>query len=135
MAAVVWGTAACQADQEPLHEDNTIHEIMMISTSTPEQLDGRPLPQPVLGRIDQEAGTIEFAVPKKYRTRTTPEGKKLVFFDLTRVKLRATVGYDVRITPSLFGIKDLSEKFEFEVLATQTGKARHYSARANFSRQ
>ena len=132
---VLVGLAACQKpDQEPLHEDNTIHEIMMFSTSTPEQLDGRPSPQPVPGIINQETGEIKFPVSRDYRPRTTPEGKRLVFFDFTRVKLRASVGYDVQITPSLLGIKDISEGFEIDVTAVQTGKSKHYTLRAYFTR-
>ena len=127
--------AACQKpDEEPLHTDNTIHEIMMYSTSTPEELDGRPTPQPVSGIINQETGEIKFPVSRDYRPRKTPEGKTIVFYDFTRVKLRASVGYDVEITPPLTGIHDISEGMDVEVLAVQTGEVKHYSIRAYFLR-
>ena len=133
--AVALTAISCQkADQEPVHDDNTIHEIMMYSTSTPEELDGLPSPQPVSGVINQETGEIMFPIPGEYRPRTNSEGKKIIQFDPKRVKLRASVGYDVRITPVLTGIHDLSGHFEIDVVAVQTGQSKHYVLHAYFSR-
>ncbi len=135
VAVVALMTLGCQKpDKEPLHDDNTIREIQMYSTSTPEELDGLPLPQPVSGIINQETGEIRFPIPSQYRPRTNSEGKRIIQFDPTRVKLRANVGYDVEITPSLFGIHDLSGNFEVEVLAKQTGEKKHYTLHAYFQR-
>ena len=106
----------------------------MYSTSSPEELDGLPLPQPVTGVINQETGEIKFPIPSDLRPRTNSEGKRIVQFDPSRVKLRASVGYDVRITPSLSGIHDLSGNFEVDVLAVQTGKSKHYTMHAYFAR-
>ncbi len=137
LAVIASLALGCQKpDQEPIHTDNLIREILMYSTSTPEELDGLPLPQPVRGVINQETGQIRFPIPKDLRPRTNSEGKRVVQIDPSKVKLRATVGYDVKITPSLTGIHDLSEqdKFSVDVLAVQTGEIKHYTMYAYFSR-
>lgn len=132
--AVLIANGCQKAEKEPVHVDNTIREIMMYSTSTAEELDGLPTPQPVSGVINQETGEINFPIPSEYRPRVNSEGKKVIQFDPKRIKLRANVGYDVRITPALTGIHDLSGQFEIDVLAVQTGKTKHYSLHAYFKR-
>lgn len=52
------------------------------------------------------------------------------YFDIRQVKVRANVGYDVRITPSLSGIKNLEEEYAITVTATQTGRSKNYTLRA-----
>lgn len=81
----------------------------------------------VKGIIDQETGEISFPIPKTMRND----------YDPSRVKLKATVGYDVRITPSLLGIKDLDNDgngLKITVTATMTGESRDYILKAYYSR-
>lgn len=81
----------------------------------------------VNGVINQETGEIQFAIPKVYRND----------YDPTRVKVKATVGYDVKITPSLMGIKDLDNGgngMEIKATATMTGETKTYILKAYYSR-
>lgn len=109
---------ACQKpDKEFLHDDNTISSILLLpAVST--------VSTTISGDINQETGEILFAIPKNLRSS----------IDITNVKVRATVGYDVVITPSLSGIKDLSEAYPITVTATQTGESKDYTLRAYYSR-
>lgn len=117
-AAVSLLTFSCQkADQEFLHSDNTISSILLLpAVST--------VSTTISGEINQETGEILFSIPKNLRSS----------IDITSVKVRATVGYDVVITPSLSGIKDLSEEYPITVSATQTGESKNYTLRAFYSR-
>lgn len=66
------------------HEDVEISSMIMISV-------GKPLQSTLEGTIDNEAGTVIFKVPRADRDK----------YDLTKVKLQATVFYDAYITPKL----------------------------------
>ena len=67
---------------------------------------------------------MDFPIPRKLKST----------FDITKLKVRATVGYDVKITPSLSGIKDLSDPYEISVEATQTGEVSTYILQAYYER-
>lgn len=107
-------------DSEFLHTDNTISSIIMYPES------GRS-DRAVNGVINQETGEISFPIPKVFRND----------YDPTRVKVKATIGYDVKITPSLLGIQDLDnvgKGLEVTVTATMTGESRTYVLKAYYSR-
>lgn len=72
----------------------------------------------VTGDINQETGEIWFNIPRK----------DMKEWDLSKVKVSATVHYDVEIYPSLFGIKDLTAEdgYKITVKATQTGRTKDY---------
>ena len=81
----------------------------------------------VTGVINQETGEILFAIPKVFRND----------YDPTRVKVKATIGYDVKLTPSLMGIKDLDNGgngLEVKATATMTGETKTYVLKAYYSR-
>ena len=104
--------------EEYLHEDNSISSIFIVPASGTVSDTINGVIAPVPGKDD--AYTIDFPIPRKLKSS----------FDLTKLKVKATVGYDVKITPSLSGIKDLSEPYEISVEATQTGKVRKYTLQA-----
>ena len=109
---------SCQKpDSEFLHDDNTISEIVLQPAMS-------TVSTTIFGTIDQETGEILFAIPKNLRSQ----------IDITQVKVRATVKYDVKITPSLSGIKNLEEEYPITVTATQTGESKSYTLRAYYSR-
>ena len=117
-AAVSMMTFSCQkADQEFLHDDATISSILLLPAMS-------TVSTTITGEINQETGEILFAIPKNLRSS----------IDITSVKVRATVNYDVVITPSLSGIKNLEEAYPIKVTATQTGKSKDYTLRAYYSR-
>ncbi len=108
--------------EEYIHEDNSIRSISI----TPADGKSTATVAGEITAVDEAAGTynIEFPIPRALRTT----------FDLTQLKVRATVGYDVKITPSLSGIKDLSNPYEISVEATQTGNVRKYTLQAYYLR-
>ena len=108
--------------EEYLHEDNSISSIFIVPASGTVSATINGVIAPVPGKDD--AYTIDFPIPRKLKSS----------FDLTKLKVKATVGYDVKITPSLSGIKDLSEPNEISVEATQTGKVRKYTLQAYYER-
>ncbi len=108
--------------EEYLHEDNSISSIFIVPASGTVSATINGVIAPVPGKDD--AYTIDFPIPRKLKSS----------FDLTKLKVKATVGYDVKITPSLSGIKDLSEPYEISVEATQTGKVRKYTLQAYYER-
>lgn len=115
MAMIV---AGCQkADEEFLHDDPTISAVLLLPANS-------TVSTTITGDINQDTGEILFAIPKNLRSS----------IDITNVKVRATVGYDVVITPSLSGVKDLSEEYPVTVTATQTGSTKNYTLRAYYSR-
>jgi len=117
-AVLAFCSACAEPEKEFLHTDNTISSIIMY----PE--DGRS-DRAVKGIIDQETGEILFPIPKLMRND----------YDPSRVKVKATVGYDVKITPSLLGIKNLdNEGLEILVTATMTGESKKYVLKAYYSR-
>lgn len=117
-AVVCLLTSGCQkADEEFIHDNVQISSVLLLpAVST--------ISTTINGEINQETGEILFAIPKNLRSS----------IDITSVKVRATVGYDVVITPSLSGIKDLSEEYPITVTATQTGNSKNYTLRAYYSR-
>ena len=111
-------TFSCQKpDSEFLHDDNTIRSILLLPAMS-------TVSTTITGEINQETGEILFAIPKTLRSS----------IDITQVKVRATVGYDVVVTPSLSGIKNLEEEYPITVTATQTGESKNYTLRAYYSR-
>lgn len=117
-AITAFAISGCQkADEEFLHADNTISSVLLLPAIS-------SVSTTISGVINQETGEILFAIPKNLRSS----------IDITSVKVRATVSYDVVITPSLSGIKDLSEAYPITVTATQTGESRNYTLRAYYSR-
>lgn len=108
--------------EEYLHEDNSISSIFIVPASGTVSATINGVIAPVPGKDD--AYTIDFPIPRKLKSS----------FDLTKLKVKATVGYDVKITPSLSGIKDLSEPYEISVEATQTEKVRKYTLQAYYER-
>ena len=109
---------SCQKpDSEFLHSDNTISSILLLPAES-------TVSTTITGDINQETGEILFAIPKNLRSS----------IDITKVKVRATVGYDVVTTPSLSGIKNLEEAYPITVTATQTGESKAYTLRAYYSR-
>ena len=102
--------------KEYLHEDNSISSIFIVPANATVSATVSGVIAPVPGKED--------AYTRKLRSS----------FDLTKLKVKATVGYDVKITPSLCGIKDLSEPYEISVEATQTGKVRKYTLQAYYER-
>ena len=108
--------------EEYRHEDNSISSIFIVPASGTVSATINGVIAPVPGKED--AYTIDFPIPRKLKSS----------FDLTKLKVKATVGYDVKITPSLSGIKDLSEPYEISVEATQTGKVRKYTLQAYYER-
>lgn len=118
IAAASMVTFSCQKpDSEFLHSDNTISSVLLLPAIS-------TVSTTISGEINQETGEILFAIPKNLRSS----------IDITKVKVRATVSYDVVITPSLSGIKDLSEEYPITVTATQTGESKNYTLRAYYSR-
>lgn len=112
IAALVMGACA-KPDEEFVHDDPTISAIYI----SPAFSD---VPATVSGQIDQQTGKILFPISKSLQS----------YFDIRQVKVRANVGYDVRITPSLSGIKNLEEEYAITVTATQTGRSKNYTLRA-----
>lgn len=106
-------TGSCaKADSEFVHSDPTIKAIYI----SPAFSD---IPATVAGVIDQETGKILFPIRKVLQSS----------FNITQVKVRANVGYDVQITPSLSGIKNLEKEYTITVTA-QTGDSKTYTLRA-----
>lgn len=70
--------------------------------------------------------SIEFVIPRNADAK---------YFDLTRLKIKANVDYDVYITPSLAGIHDLDDKTEeITVYTPLTGEKKIYVISAYKSR-
>lgn len=119
MAFVLLLAGACQkADSEFLHTDNTITSISISPVTS-------PITTSIQGDINQETGEIDFAIPKRVAD----------YYDLTSLRVKANVGYDVEITPSLSGAKDLSGYYEITVTATMTGESKKYTLHARYSRE
>lgn len=100
-----------------LHDDCTIHSIYCYPVDA-------PVITQIAGKIDNEAGTIAFEIPND---------KNRKYYDVTALKLKANIGYDAVISPSMSSdIWDLSEGKEFTVTATMTGKSKKYIIEAYF---
>ena len=105
------------------HDNVEISSMIMYST-------GKEIQSTLEATIDQEAGTISFIVPRANRDQ----------FDLTKVKLAATVFYDAVISPQLGGkIWDVTSdesgnpRIKLTVTATATGKTKEYTVRGYVS--
>ncbi len=110
--------SACQKpDSEFVHDDPT---ITAASISPVKSI----IATTVNGTINQETGEILFPIPKKVAE----------YYDLHNLRVRVNVGYDVKLSPSLSGVKDLSEEYEVTATATMTGNTKKYTLRAYFSR-
>ena len=125
MAALM--TVTCSKPQYPsffvpgsddfTHDNVEISSMIMYST-------GKAIQSTLEATIDHEAGTVKFIVPRANRDK----------FDLTKVKLSATIFYDAEITPSLSGkIWDVTSddsgnpKIKLTVRSTITGKTKEYT--------
>ena len=116
-AALLLGLLSCKKAVNPfVHDDVNISSMIMLST-------GMEIQSSLEAVIDQEAGTIVFAVPRVERAK----------FDLTKVKLTATIFFDAYITPKLSDrIWDVTKDDEgnpritLTVTSAQTGTSREY---------
>lgn len=100
--------SCAKAGEEFLHTDNTISNIWIMPSDNTTKL--------IYGNINNETGEILFEISRENR----------LYFNSKSLKVKATVGYDAFITPSLLGIKDLSSDFPIQVEAIQTGEVRNY---------
>lgn len=84
----------------------------------------------ITGVISKEADEdgkylIEFAIPKV-------EAK---YYDLTQLKIKFNLDYDVYVTPSLVGIHDLDDKTEdVKIYSPLTKEEKVYTLKAYYSR-
>lgn len=115
LGAAVAASCVKVGEYDFLHDDCTIHSIYCtpVSASVSTQISGI---------IDNEAGTIEFAIPRdKYQK----------YYKLDSLKIRANIGYDATVTPSFSSrVWDLNEDKEFTVTANMTGKTKKYTVSA-----
>lgn len=102
---------------EFLHTDNTISSIWITPADDATRI--------IYGQIneDVEPAEIVFEIPRTSRP---------YFPDLSRLKVKAIVGYDAFVSPSLLGIKDLTSDFHIFVTANQTGETREYVLSAKY---
>lgn len=111
------------SSDEFTHENVEISSMIMYST-------GKSIQSTMEAAIDQEAGTILFVVPRAKRNQ----------YDLTKVKLSATVFYDAIISPNLSGtIWDVTSddsgnpRIKLTVTSAVTGKTKEYTVRGYVS--
>lgn len=104
--------SCAKPDAEYVHPDPTIKAIYISPAFS-------SVPATVAGEINQETGKILFPIRKSLQSS----------FDRKQVKVRANVGYDVTITPSLSGIKNLEDEYTITV-TSQTGATKTYTLRA-----
>lgn len=111
LSAAVAASCVKVGEYDFLHDDCTIHSIYCTPVSA-------PVSTQISGIIDNEAGTIEFAIPRdKYQK----------YYKLDSLKIRANIGYDAYVTPSFSSqVWDLNEDREFTVTARMTGKSKKY---------
>lgn len=107
--ALVSVLSCAKPGEEFLHTDNTITTIWITPPDNATRI--------IYGDINEETGDITFEISRADR----------LYFDSKQLKVRATVGYDVMITPSLLGIKDLSKGMTITVTAQMTGESREYN--------
>ncbi|MBR1574264.1 MAG: hypothetical protein IJ652_05400 [Bacteroidales bacterium] len=116
-ALLLLGTLSCKKAVNPfVHDDVTITSMVMSST-------GFDIVSTLEATIDQEAGTIVFAVPRADRSK----------FDLTKVKLSATIWFDASISPKLSDRlwdvtkdEDGNPRITLTVTSDQTGTTKQY---------
>lgn len=116
-AAVLIAASCAKPEEEFLHTDNTITDIWIT---------------PVDDATRTIYGTIDDTVDPAVILFEIPRASRPFFPSLSELKVRAIVGYDAIITPSLLGIKDLSSDFSITVTATQTGESKEYILRARY---
>lgn len=119
---LAFAASCAKPGEEFRHEDNSIRNISITPAAGTSSAT-------ITGVISTAAGkedtfNVDFPIPRKLKST----------FDITKLKVRATVGYDVKITPSLSGIKDLSDPYEISVEATQTGEVSTYILQAYYER-
>lgn len=109
--------SSCKKAVNPfVHNDVEITSMVLLTT-------GFDIQSSLEANIDQEAGTIVFVVPRAQRNN----------FDLTKVKLTATVWFDAHISPKLSDrIWDVTKDDEgnprvtLTVTSQQTGTQKQY---------
>ncbi len=120
MACIAFAVLAsgCQkADSEFVHDDPTITSAVIMPINAPVMTS-------VAGQINQETGEILFPIPKSIAS----------YYDIANLRVSVNVGYDVKISPSLLGAKDLSAAYVITCTATMTGTTKEYTLRAYYSR-
>lgn len=121
-AALLAAAGCAKPDPEFVHDDCTISAIYITTplSTTAAQIQGD---------INAETGEIMFVIHKREASawRTEDGG-------MTKVKVKANIGYDAYITPSLSGLWDLSEPVTVTVSAPMTGASKNYTLQAVFSR-
>ena len=133
IAALVFGASSCaKPDPEFVHDDVTISAMYICTTQKDEA--GKEKSLKFAGKINQDAGTIEFSIPKADRKG----------IDLLAVKLRANVGFDayVKVTNeggqavdrTLYGIHDASKGIDLTVTARMTGRTKDYHITAKYEK-
>ncbi|MBR1873044.1 MAG: hypothetical protein IJ795_07555 [Bacteroidales bacterium] len=113
---LLFALASCKKAVNPfVHDDVQITSMIMLSTGA--------VRTSVEATIDQEAGTIVFVVPRSQKDN----------FDLTKVKLTATVFFDAHISPQLgdrfWDVTRDDEgnpKITLTVTSVQTGTSKQY---------
>ncbi len=116
-ALLLIGLSSCKKAVNPfVHDDVTITSMVMLST-------GFDIQSSLEATIDQEAGTIVFVVPRAERAK----------YDLTKVKLMATVWFDAIISPKLSDTiwdvtkdDDGNPRITLTVTSAQTGSTKQY---------
>lgn len=118
LALAMFAANSCaKPDQEAIHSDNTIQSIRIsrISGQGGESIGA------ISGVINQETGEIYFMIPSRAMVAWTQATE-----NFTKVKVDATVGLDVFISPSLSGLKDLNSPLNLTV-TSGTGVSRTYT--------
>jgi hypothetical protein len=116
LSALLVAVSCVKPGAEAIHDDNTIQSIR-IYKGTDLPTGGNHNGVAIAGDIDPESNEIYFTIPRRDILLGT--------WDRTKIKIEATVGYDVMITPSLVGIHDMTTPMT--ITATSgTGKKRSY---------
>ena len=113
--ATIFMVSCAKADPEFEHTDSSIHSIEIQPAG-----GGAGL----AGFTDETTGEIFFPIPKTLRDK----------YDVTSLMVRANLEYDAYITPSLSGLKDLSEPYEITVTGGDGG-SRTYTLWAFYVRR
>lgn len=118
-ALALFTAGSCaEPDDEFLHTDSRILSIEILPAG-----GGAA----IAGVIDETTGEIFFPIPKASREK----------YDISRLSVRAEVEYDTFISPSLTGLKDLSDRdnpFTITVTAGDGG-SRTYTLWAFYTRR
>lgn len=133
ITALVLGTLSCaKPDADYVHDNANLSAIKMGTTQ--KDATGKEKALTFDGKIDHEAGTVLFTVPKENRKE----------IDLTAVKLRANVAFDAYVTVTrelgkpvdrtLYGIHDISEGIDITITAKMTGRTKNYTLTAKIEK-